>query len=88
MEEVWRSLFGLERRPVTSLNGSSIKCFRKRAVDFVKECKITRHSIQHSVFYTFFILLFFQNPYLKRNTRLKKRQSGSCQFRRKSGNAF
>tara|TARA_R110001599_G_scaffold234813_2_gene433996 strand:- start:407 stop:544 length:138 start_codon:yes stop_codon:yes gene_type:complete len=41
MEEVWRSLFGLERRPVIPLNGRTIRRFRKRVGDFVKECKIT-----------------------------------------------
>jgi hypothetical protein len=60
MEEAWRSLFGLERRPVTSLNGSSIKCFRKRAGDFVKECKITCPSIQCAVFYDFLFSIFFK----------------------------
>jgi hypothetical protein len=39
MEEVWRSLFGLERHPVALLNGARCPSFRKNRRDFVKECK-------------------------------------------------
>jgi len=39
MEKVWRSFFGLKRRPVTPLNGIPRFSFRKKLRGFVKDCK-------------------------------------------------
>jgi hypothetical protein len=47
VEEVWRSLFGLERRPVISLNGAFLGSFRRISKNFVKECNLFKKAARH-----------------------------------------
>jgi len=51
MKEVWRSLFGLERRPVISLNGATLGSFRRISKNFVKECNLLKKAARHCLLF-------------------------------------
>ncbi|MBL1272282.1 MAG: hypothetical protein COB25_007530 [Oceanospirillales bacterium] len=87
MVKVWRSLFGLERRPVDLLNGARCSSFRKKRQDFVKECKTPKKLPYLIVFIYFNFTRLTKIALLNWSPAPKKRQLGSRPLRRKPGSA-